>query len=118
MIRLLSLGDGVPRLVEQNVPGLRRFLYICGETVKVFNGSGVNLVDNIVVENQPETVALHYGDVVTPKKVIYYMKELVYNQKLFILCILLDNSVLNSQVVLFFLFQILLLSTVQKITRV
>ena len=68
MIRLLSLGDGVPRLVEQNVPGLRRFLYICGETVKVFNGSGVNLVDNIVVENQPETVALHYGDVVTPEK--------------------------------------------------
>ena len=39
---------------------------VCGEAVEVLDGGGVDLVDYVVVKDQPEPVTLHYGNVMAP----------------------------------------------------
>ena len=62
------LGGEVPWLVEKDIACLRRLLDIGCQPVKVFDGGRVDLVHDVVVKDQPETVRLHNWDIVTPAK--------------------------------------------------
>ena len=62
------LGGKVPWLVEKDVSCLRGLLDVGRQAVKVFDGGRVDLVHDVVVKDQPETVRLHNWDIVTPAK--------------------------------------------------
>lgn len=62
------LGGKVPWLVEKDVSCLRWLLDVGRQAVKVFDGGRVDLVHDVVVKDQPETVRLHNWDIVTPAK--------------------------------------------------
>ena len=53
------LGREVPGLVEKDVAGLRRLLYVSCQPVEVFDCGGVDFVHYVVVEDEPESMRLH-----------------------------------------------------------
>lgn len=62
----LQICGAVSRLIEQDVSGLARLLYVGRQPEEVLDGRGLDLVDDVIVEDEPEAARLDDGDVVAP----------------------------------------------------
>ena len=61
----LQVRGAVSRLVEQDVAGFARLLDVGRQSEEILDGRWLDLVNYVVVEDQPEAARLDDGDVVT-----------------------------------------------------
>lgn len=56
--------SGISRLVKEDVAGVWRFWNLGGEAVEVFDGGWFNFINDVIIEEQPQSVALNDTEVV------------------------------------------------------